>query len=795
MLQLSWIVQPPPHAAALFVAPRGRPGGAAHSDNILVLPGAAAEFGPSLVDATPACAQHLLDAATAAAAPTAPSEGSSEAVTDPSVTAPSAMDPSVMDPSEGSEAHGMLQVDSVAEVANLDEVTSVAEVSRSPEGAATTDKSLPSGPECAGPQPPPRSVWQARTGRLRQADSNHQSQSGPSQPPAPVCLPLSPFLGGLQPQAAHQLVAAVQAAMLGGSCSATGADTSRATGADANSAKGVDSSADSSEVGVAEGSVGSAQDIQAAIQGESCSATGADSSADSSEEGGSLESAQAALEEAGGGGLNREAESRQKTDRGTDSDQRLSEGVWGDNLCMDGRDLEPQQQQQQQQQQQEQQQQQQQQQQQEQQQQQQEQQQQQQQKGAKHLPSQAEAKDDMQECAARFEGDLSEGDYENMGDHEREGDSGSKAGGAGGLAEHPQQQQQQQAECKQDEDASGGGNERDGPPCADTHEHCAGWALKGECSANPSWMWEFCPAACRQCTPPSQAEKTADGAAQKPTAAAVAGSTKSATAAAAGAVQHGHEVHGARQEQGTRCEEQEACDAQHVEQEKQGAGCEEQEALRAGREERGPQGVRREEQAAHGARRNEDQEVRGASQHGQVQGGQAKEHKTGPLDTGPPTADPHSWGPCERVPLPHGPAILADPPDACVPSLYNAHLLARAVVVMVRGGCAFAAKAQVSARERSFQEGQLADRQSRTDGRVQSRPGSQQLGMLVPTSSIRYIQKLIMMRNQDIQSMLMDIVADDEALLLLLQIARESGPNSPTQIQKRQSRMQNDRAI
>jgi len=98
------------------------------------------------------------------------------------------------------------------------------------------------------------------------------------------------------------------------------------------------------------------------------------------------------------------------------------------------------------------------------------------------------------------------------------------------------------------------------------------------------------------------------------------------------------------------------------------------------------------------------------------------------------------------------------------------------------------------ARDRSDQEEQLTDQQLGAEGRGRSRPGSQQLGMLVPTSSVRFIQKLITIRDQNLQSMLMDIAADDEAILLLLQVARESGPNSPSQIQKRQTKKQDDRA-
>eukprot|EP00983_Pelagomonas_calceolata_P118495 1160513-Pelagomonas_calceolata.AAC.18 len=311
-------------------------------------------------------------------------------------------------------------------------------------------------------------------------------------------------------------------------------------------------------------------------------------------------------------------------------------------------------------------------------------------------------------------------------------------------------------------------------------------------------MLKFCPAACQQCTLPSQ-EVPASGAAQTPTATAgagsvAAGSTASAAttgADAAGAAQHGHEGQGA-----------------HHEHEDAGA------------------------------------------QQEQVKREQAEEHEAGPLDEDPCMADPHSWGPCERVPLTHGmalydcpaqlgsmqacaldswtciltrlagadasvcpwreviaggggggggshpmaaaqsdfcgqphcprwwelnacaaqkslpassrvcltckhrpailvdppntcvpylhdvllcvfqasricrcmyplptqcrnqkslsvssrvcltckhrPAILADPPDACVPFLHNAHHLGRAVVVVIRRGCAFAAKAQVS---------------------------------------------------------------------------------------------------
>eukprot|EP00983_Pelagomonas_calceolata_P118494 1160513-Pelagomonas_calceolata.AAC.17 len=44
------------------------------------------------------------------------------------------------------------------------------------------------------------------------------------------------------------------------------------------------------------------------------------------------------------------------------------------------------------------------------------------------------------------------------------------------------------------------------------------------------------------------------------------------------------------------------------------------------------------------------------------------------------------------------------------------------------------------ARDRSDQEEQLTDQQLGAEGRGRSRPGSQQLGMLVPTSSVRFIQ-------------------------------------------------------
>ena len=44
----------------------------------------------------------------------------------------------------------------------------------------------------------------------------------------------------------------------------------------------------------------------------------------------------------------------------------------------------------------------------------------------------------------------------------------------------------------EDDDEAGG--------CNDKHEHCADWAAKGECSANPGFMLSSCAKSCKQCS-------------------------------------------------------------------------------------------------------------------------------------------------------------------------------------------------------------------------------------------------------------------------------------------------------
>jgi hypothetical protein len=43
------------------------------------------------------------------------------------------------------------------------------------------------------------------------------------------------------------------------------------------------------------------------------------------------------------------------------------------------------------------------------------------------------------------------------------------------------------------------------PPPKDANESCPGWAKRGECTANPAYMQQFCRLSCGKCAPRKQA--------------------------------------------------------------------------------------------------------------------------------------------------------------------------------------------------------------------------------------------------------------------------------------------------